>query len=308
MTLYLCYYLRLNDKKDRRELAEKLNEFSQDNNFLKYPEVQVSELTRLMYIEKSKGIALNRALKENLFTIFICITNKIPLIIIGKPGTSKSLSFQIVYNTMKGKYSENEFFKDKGKLYRYYYQGSETSTAEGIEQVFDKAIKAQKNVKNNDIINLVFFDEMGLAERSSNNPLKVIHYLLEKDQEDSVPFLGISNWKLDASKINRTLNLSITDYDINDLKETANSIAEALNSELSIKYKEFFEGLTKTYNEYILSKRRDIQENRDFHGNRDFYTLIKNTMREIMKKKKVLEKKEKNKKVLKNLLIKIGKE
>ena len=307
MTLYLCYYLRLNDKNDRKELAGKLNKYSQDNNFLKYPEAQVNELTKLMYIEKSKGIALNRALKENLFTIYICITNKIPLIIVGKPGTSKSLSFQIVYNTMKGKYSENEFFKNKGKLYRYYYQGSETSTAEGIEQVFDKAIKAQKNVKNNDIINLVFFDEMGLAERSSNNPLKVIHYLLEKDQEDSVPFLGISNWKLDASKINRTLNLSITDYDIDDLNETAISIAEALNGELSSKYKEFFECLTKTYNEYIRSKREDIQENRDFHGNRDFYNLIKNAMRELIQKKKVLKVFEtKDKKKEKNLLIRIG--
>jgi len=57
------------------------------------------------------------------------------------------------------------------------------------------------------IITLVFFDEMGLAESSSNNPLKVIHFLLERDSNDSVPFLGISKWKLDAAKINRALSL-----------------------------------------------------------------------------------------------------
>jgi hypothetical protein len=103
------------------------------------------------------------------------------------------LSFQILYNTLKGQYSDSDMFKKKGKLYRYYYQGSETSTAEGIEQVFSKARKAQtKNLEKN-IITLVFFDEMGLAERSSNNPLKVIHFLLERDSNDSVPFLGISN-------------------------------------------------------------------------------------------------------------------
>ena len=286
MTLYLCYYLRLNDKKDRQELKEKLGQFFQNHNFLSIPEYQVKKITKQMYIEKNKGIALNRALRENLFTIFVCIINKVPLIIVGKPGTSKSLSFQIVYNTMKGKYSEKDFFKDKGKLYRYYYQGSETSTAEGIEQVYDKAMRAQKKNKNKDIITLVFFDEMGLAERSSNNPLKVIHYLLERDQEDSVPFLGISNWKLDASKINRALNLSITDYDIEDLEETAISIAEALNSQLSSTYKEFFENLAKTYNQYIISNRSSIQENRDFHGNRDFYNLIKIAMRELIEKKK----------------------
>ena len=285
ITLYLCYYLRLNDKKNRNELAEKLKNFIPNKKFKKIPELEIRKIANQMNIEKNKGIALNRALKENLFTTFICVINNVPLIIIGKPGTSKSLSFQILYNTMKGQYSNSKLFKDKGKLYRYYYQGSETSTAEGIEQVFSKALNAQIKNKNNNIITLVFFDEMGLAERSSNNPLKVIHYLLEKDNENSVPFLGISNWKLDASKINRALSLTITDYDIEDLEETAFSIAEALDTELSNKYKEFFEVLARTYNKYMIICQNDNLKNKDFHGNRDFYNLIKNAMRELIKKK-----------------------
>ena len=192
-------------------------------------------------------------------------------------------------------------FRDKGKLYRYYYQGSETSTAEGIEQVFDKALKAQlknkegknKKKKENKIITLVFFDEMGLAERSINNPLKVIHYLLEKDREDSVPFLGISNWRLDAAKINRALSLTITDYDIEDLYDTAISIAESLNVELATKYKDFFETLAKTYYEYILFNQNSIRENKDFHGNRDFYNLIKTAMRELIERRNDLDKNQK---------------
>ena len=182
MTLYLCYYLRLNDKNDRNRLAKDLNYFFTNNNFIKFPESEIKKITEQMHIEKSKGIALNRALRENLFTIFMCITNNVPLIIVGKPGTGKSLSFQILYNTLKGEYSESKMFKEKGKLYRYYYQGSGTSTSEGIQQVFDKALAAKKNSEKskNKIITLVFFDEMGLAERSLNNPLKIIHYLLEK--------------------------------------------------------------------------------------------------------------------------------
>jgi len=174
---------------------------------LKAPENEIKILTKEMSIEKGKGIALNRDLRENLFTCFVCIDNNVPLIIIGKPGTGKSLSFQILYNTLKEEYSDSPMFKEKGKLYRYYYQGSETSTAEGIEQVFAKAVKSQIKNKWKQIISLVFFDEMGLAERSRNNPLKVIHYLLEKDSKDSVPFLGISNWRSDAAKINRALSL-----------------------------------------------------------------------------------------------------
>ena len=133
---------------------------------------------------------------------------------------------------------------------------------------------------------------MGLAERSINNPLKVIHFLLEKDEKDSVPFLGISNWRLDAAKINRALNLSITDYDPKDLEETAISIAEALDLDLSNKYKDFFETLAKTYYEYILFNQNTIKENKDFHGNRDFYNLIKTAMRELINKKEELNKNE----------------
>ena len=143
MTLYICYYIRLNDKKNRETLAQKLDKFF-ERKFLVFPENQVGKLTEIMSIEREKGIALNRALKENLFTCFTCIENNIPLIIIGKPGTGKSLSFQILYNTLKGEHSENEFFRKIGKLYRYYYQGSETSTAEGIEKVFEKALNAKK--------------------------------------------------------------------------------------------------------------------------------------------------------------------
>ena len=144
--------------------------------------------------------------------------------------------------------------------------------------------KAEKN--NNKIKNiyLVFFDEMGLAERSSNNPLKIIHYLLETETGNSVPFLGISNWRLDAAKINRAVTLSITDYDLKDLKDTANSIAEALDNDLAFEYKDFFETLAGVYYEYIQQNQNSISGNKDFHGNRDFYNLIKTAMRELKSK------------------------
>ena len=293
MTIYLCYYLRLNDKSYRRELAQKLNQFYPKSSFLTVPENEIKKITKEMVIEKNKGIALNRALRENLFTCFTCIINNVPLIIVGKPGTGKSLSFQILYNSMKGEYSESKLFKDKGKLYRYYYQGSETSTAEGITQVFMKALSSQSNNKDKKIIPLVFFDEMGLAERSSNNPLKVIHFLLEKDAEDSVPFLGISNWKLDAAKINRALGLTITDYDIQDLEETAISIAEAMDDRLTSLYDDFFKTLARTYNTYILHNQQEAKDNKDFHGNRDFYNLIKNAMRELIARRNEIKHNEK---------------
>ena len=149
----------------------------------------------------------------------------------------------------------------------------------------NEKLNKTNNYNQNNIIPLVFFDEMGLAERSSNNPLKIIHYYLEKDEKDSVRFLGISNWRLDAAKINRALNLTITDYEKEDLQETAISIDEALNLDLSNKYKDFFETLAKTYHEYLLFNQNNIKENKDFHGNRDFYNLIKIAMKELIERK-----------------------
>ena len=43
-----------------------------------------------------KGIAKNKVLLENLFTLFVCVYSKIPLFIVEKPGCSKSLSVQLL--------------------------------------------------------------------------------------------------------------------------------------------------------------------------------------------------------------------
>ena len=58
---------------------------------------------------------------------------------------------------------------------------------------------------NSNAIVLVILDEIGLAEISPHNPLKVLHSLLEPPK---VAFVGISNWSLDASKQNRGITLS----------------------------------------------------------------------------------------------------
>lgn len=47
-------------------------------------------------------------------------------------------------------------------------------------------------------------DEIGLAEISPHNPLKVLHETLEKED---IAVACISNWPLDASKMNRMLSI-----------------------------------------------------------------------------------------------------
>ena len=106
------------------------------------------------------------------------------------------------------------------------YQGSLTSTSKGVLNIFKKARDIIRGTKNSNksenkdsIISMIYFDEMGLAEIAKSNPLKVIHSQLEYDENaDKVAFIGISNWVLDASKMNRGIYLSIPESDLEDLQ------------------------------------------------------------------------------------------
>ena len=69
-----------------------------------------------------KNIAKNRALKENLFMMVVCIENRIPLFVVGKPGSSKSLAKSMVMDAMKGKTSKSTIFHrlKQVKCYTYF--------------------------------------------------------------------------------------------------------------------------------------------------------------------------------------------
>ena len=57
------------------------------------------------YIKKlnlPNGIAKTEALKENLFATIICTATNTPLIIVGAPGSSKTLSFNLTISNLKG--------------------------------------------------------------------------------------------------------------------------------------------------------------------------------------------------------------
>ena len=103
---------------------------------------------------------------------------------------------------------------------------------------------------------MILFDELGLAERSKSNPLKVLHSKLEySGKEEGISFVGISNYTLDAAKVNRALVLSVPDLDqnIEDLINTSQNIVESIESEATerkLKNEKIFEIISKTYFAY----------------------------------------------------------
>ena len=68
-------------------------------------------------MEIHQNIARNAALRENVFMMVICIELKIPLFIVGKPGSSKSLAKSIISNSMRGDDSLNDCLKKLKKVH-----------------------------------------------------------------------------------------------------------------------------------------------------------------------------------------------
>ena len=292
LSIYLGYYLRLVDttineglgKNEgvRKNLYKLLNDIFIEKvkfDFLLIPGEEENFIADNVDLEK--GIAKNRALLENLFSLFVAINVKIPIFIVGKPGCSKSLSIQLINNAMKGKMSNNPFFKKYPKMYVSTYQGALNSTSEGVKAIFDKAREILGVSENKEKISTIYFDEMGLAEHSPHNPLKVIHSELEydsKEENKKVAFIGVSNWILDSAKMNRGITISIPDPNEDDIKTTSITIAQSyLGKNIDNNIKTFFENLGSSYYNYIkfFKNNNIINKYQDFHGNRDFFHLIK---------------------------------
>ena len=58
-----------------------------------------------------QNIARNAALSENVFMMVVCIELQIPLFVVGKPGSSKSLAKAVVADNMQGDKSPSQLFK-----------------------------------------------------------------------------------------------------------------------------------------------------------------------------------------------------
>jgi hypothetical protein len=169
------------------------------------------------------GTASNEALRENVFTLLVCILNRIPVFVVGKPGCSKSLAMRLIAANLRGADSRDEFFRGLPGVYVLSWQGSFDSTSDGVRAVFDKARRYAATNPATAVIPVVLLDEVGLAEVSPHNPLKVLHALLETRDGSALPYavVGISNWSLDAAKMNRAVLLSRPDPTTDDLYNTA---------------------------------------------------------------------------------------
>ena len=134
-------------------------------------------------MELGPNIAKNAALKENVFMMAICIELRIPLFLVGKPGSFKSLAKSIIQDSMHGKTSRSNLLKKFKQVQMFSYQCSQLATPESVIEVFSSAKKFQDKLDTSQFVSVVVLDEVGLAEDSPNLPLKALHPLLEDGTE-----------------------------------------------------------------------------------------------------------------------------
>lgn len=222
VSLGIVYYMRLNTTFRQKYLKE-LNQQRGVGREIKFIDALNEELDWFIgQVQLPKGIAQTAALKENLFATVVCTVTHTPLIIVGAPGSSKTLSFNIAIASLKGAESKQKIFRDK-EIFRYldphYYQCSRRTTSNEVETVFYRARNRQRSHCRFELNSycVVFMDEAGLPEESHES-LKVLHFHLDKQE---VSFVAITNHVLDAAKTNRAISLFRPNFSDDDLETLA---------------------------------------------------------------------------------------
>ncbi|XP_026120794.1 E3 ubiquitin-protein ligase rnf213-alpha-like [Carassius auratus] len=274
MAIGVCYHACLEDKQKYREnICRYLPEAYSPMKVMQ--EISLIQDLFLSGVPLGETIARNSALKENVFMMVICIELRIPLFLVGKPGSSKSLSKTLVADGMQGQAAHSDLFKRLKQIHLVSFQCSPHSTPDGIISTFKQSARFQKDKNLSEYVSVVVLDEIGLAEDSKKMPLKTLHPLLEEGCIDDQPephkkvgFIGISNWALDPAKMNRGIFVSRGDPDERELIETAEGICSSDPMILG-RVRNDFEPFANSYL-HICN-----EQGRGFFGLRDYYSLIK---------------------------------
>ncbi|CAF0900000.1 unnamed protein product, partial [Didymodactylos carnosus] len=213
LAIAMVYYFRLptqddrqkqnfNDEATREEFSKALSRTIPD-----FGEIVQKELEKFVTTENvllPPGVALNQAIKEHIFAIVVSVCTRTPLCIIGPPGQSKTLSFQIILQNLQGSLlSPKPFYRNLPSIDPFFCLGSKYSRPEEIGAVFERAIRREQRYEQNRINTrcVVFLDEAGLPDEKKS-VLKVLHPYLD---EGKVAFMAISNKLFDAANANRMM-------------------------------------------------------------------------------------------------------
>ena len=185
LAIAVVYYLRLGTDCGEVDLDYRFKFRNRLRSVLgdKLPDIEsvlVDSMSALMdqiYLEP--GIAKTRGLQENIFMVVVCGLSQVPLMIVGPPGSSKTLAVTIVAENARGEFSKSLFFKAVPTMIPFRYQCSRRSTSNEIKAVFERSIErqAKSDKEMGNICCFVFMDEAGLPEEGRESLKVTIYYI-----------------------------------------------------------------------------------------------------------------------------------
>ena len=133
LALSVCYHSCLFSQAARKDLRLKIEKkFREKLNISDASDWMLAEILKCEHMflddifehseKEIKNIAKNAALLENVFMMIVCIDLRIPLFIVGKPGSSKSLAKSIVAGAMLGRNSKSSLFQQLKKAHFVNFQ------------------------------------------------------------------------------------------------------------------------------------------------------------------------------------------
>jgi nucleoside-triphosphatase THEP1 len=211
MACSICYLLRIVKSEDRTRIIQNIkkdiNEEGVTGLDFKFFDTLASEIAEealSVYQHSDQDISVNNPLKENLVVLLTCIVLGHHVLICGKPGSSKTLSINIVSeilrenNLKKREMPRLKNFKKKAMFNKFF--GSKVTTSESVQKKclevtmkyvnFDPK-KYRSSMQNEDSESslekpnmVLVYDEIGLAELAPDRPNKVLHSFLDPGSED----------------------------------------------------------------------------------------------------------------------------
>ena len=229
----VCFYFRL-PQRYRLRFSESLTEFVNDSykkedacspfkkdksffNLTHLINEAINHYCDPKYLHLPEAVCRHQSLLEILFIQMISLELRLAVILCGPPGTSKTLSNNILKVNMTGRAPFWDTLCSISEI--CIYQGSSQSSGLEVRRKCQEALAAQRlydHLGHSSKRCLLFIDEAGLATSTQKWALKSLHSYLEGGEIASVL---ITNQVLDPAITNRCLEITLEDPNPEDLAQ-----------------------------------------------------------------------------------------
>ena len=284
LSVYLCYYLRVPVAQTGVNSLNRSGFFSElwcrlDNELtsgiLEYADAIISCVTDKVYTMtegfRDNGVKAIDLFKENVFALVCSIHARVPVMIVGPPGCSKTLSWNVVKRCFSGSTGGPKLFQNT-ILHTYSLQCSTQTTEGDVRQILNQMKEDRMNsgtLQNKQVVYVIFLDEASLVD-NEEAPLDPLfqqlddHVISTDSGGHGMMCVLLSNSVPDAAKTSRMVLVAQSSLDNGSINLYSN-----MNQ-----LKRLCPGFTELVSLLPMSNRAFSKENpkwtRSFYQLRDF--------------------------------------